>query len=955
VLQIPGLSTGRHDWKPLPQQAPEHYNHTRTSQYTNFCSNSRPRWAPAIFAMTLPKKKTVETATGSDFLLPRSRLTNKILHAKADTIWIGSPKGLGKSVLIHQLQKSLLERLPSNRVILLQLTHDNDLVDLLAALNQVRDHLNLRPAAIPTAATESLTDILDTLADKASSTKHPLHLLVDGLETRLNGSLIHYLTQSCHALSGRVRLYLGVDNFVPLLPNALFLDQRHLHLDMQDLRMNREELNDYFQLHLGDSSEKEVTRVLKKTDGIPSAIALLLDNYDESVAHQCMLLTEWIDQNLLCYLDPMEMARLAGLSLLSEFDVNQASQVIGVPPTETRHWLQHYIPLCFNPREDNGLFVWSKLMQPFFFNLMMERYKDLLPDIFKRVEPWLASSNTSDRCMDYIVACIEKPWACDMLRSRCKTWYGQRDAASVIQLAERIPSSARLRQREIAFYYCWALIIHKRISDARSWLKEVEHSVDTAPFDGNLSALKDNIAVLNALASFFDMPRPPCSVRVGLLESCMNRASLFQGEILSLYANMLHAVGTSDVSKNALKQAINFHEGNNNLPHVSHAKMLLWQCEYNQGNTDTALAEAQAYLSSLHTLNLHCSDSDELRALALSTAMIKAGLAELLYERNELSQAKALYEEAIPELVNSDWSYVSVIAHIGMIHLYISEGSLEKSLQEIERIKQRVPNRENTSLDAILCFESMRILRAQGKSVLPAASEYGMDIQHLSVESLFMDQYSKERLYWIKCYIMMLIEQKNYTSALIYSVKGLIKSLGANDHRCRVLFSNVKAFCEFKLNQHADAFSSMNISMQLVQKHQFIRALLNDDFGWSELWHHMDDRQEFGAELVPSFLSEMRSCMMTREQNLNITPPPQSRQDTMVRQENSRKLGLTDKEFEILTLLAEGLCNKKIASRSEIALTTVKWHLQNIFGKLQARNRTEAVVKAQEHAIIGKI
>ncbi|RLT97942.1 MAG: hypothetical protein D9N11_14515, partial [Ketobacter sp.] len=53
-------------------------------------------------------------------------------------------------------------------------------------------------------------------------------------------------------------------------------------------------------------------------------------------------------------------------------------------------------------------------------------------------------------------------------------------------------------------------------------------------------------------------------------------------------------------------------------------------------------------------------------------------------------------------------------------------------------------------------------------------------------------------------------------------------------------------------------------------------------------------------------------------------------------------------------LLAEGLCNKTIATRSEIALTTVKWHLQNIFGKLQARNRTEAVVKAQELDLISK-
>ena len=65
-----------------------------------------------------------------------------------------------------------------------------------------------------------------------------------------------------------------------------------------------------------------------------------------------------------------------------------------------------------------------------------------------------------------------------------------------------------------------------------------------------------------------------------------------------------------------------------------------------------------------------------------------------------------------------------------------------------------------------------------------------------------------------------------------------------------------------------------------------------------------------------------------------------------------RDLGLTDKEVEILTLLAEGLCNKKIGSRASIALTTVKWHLQNIFSKLDVRNRTEAVLKAQDLGLL---
>jgi DNA-binding NarL/FixJ family response regulator len=52
---------------------------------------------------------------------------------------------------------------------------------------------------------------------------------------------------------------------------------------------------------------------------------------------------------------------------------------------------------------------------------------------------------------------------------------------------------------------------------------------------------------------------------------------------------------------------------------------------------------------------------------------------------------------------------------------------------------------------------------------------------------------------------------------------------------------------------------------------------------------------------------------------------------------------LTDRELQVLGLLAEGLSNKAIASRLGISDQTVKFHVASISGKLGAHNRTEAV------------
>ncbi len=61
---------------------------------------------------------------------------------------------------------------------------------------------------------------------------------------------------------------------------------------------------------------------------------------------------------------------------------------------------------------------------------------------------------------------------------------------------------------------------------------------------------------------------------------------------------------------------------------------------------------------------------------------------------------------------------------------------------------------------------------------------------------------------------------------------------------------------------------------------------------------------------------------------------------------------LSERELEVLQLMAAGLANQEIAHRLVISLPTVKKHGSNIFGKLQATNRTEAVARARDLGLL---
>jgi len=57
---------------------------------------------------------------------------------------------------------------------------------------------------------------------------------------------------------------------------------------------------------------------------------------------------------------------------------------------------------------------------------------------------------------------------------------------------------------------------------------------------------------------------------------------------------------------------------------------------------------------------------------------------------------------------------------------------------------------------------------------------------------------------------------------------------------------------------------------------------------------------------------------------------------------------LTEREREILTLIAQGYTNTAIAERLVLSPKTVRNHVSNIFGKLQVAGRAEAIIRARD-------
>lgn len=82
-------------------------------------------------------------------------------------------------------------------------------------------------------------------------------------------------------------------------------------------------------------------------------------------------------------------------------------------------------------------------------------------------------------------------------------------------------------------------------------------------------------------------------------------------------------------------------------------------------------------------------------------------------------------------------------------------------------------------------------------------------------------------------------------------------------------------------------------------------------------------------------------------------PVPVAIQGEFVQDEaKMKKLGISQREYEVLQLMSEGLSNQEIGERLFISLPTVKTHSTNLYMKLDVKRRTQAVQRAKELQLI---
>jgi len=127
-------------------------------------------------------------------------------------------------------------------------------------------------------------------------------------------------------------------------------------------------------------------------------------------------------------------------------------------------------------------------------------------------------------------------------------------------------------------------------------------------------------------------------------------------------------------------------------------------------------------------------------------------------------------------------------------------------------------------------------------------------------------------------------------------------------------------------------------AVALAEPGGFIRTFLDEGLPMAQILSEAAARgvkQDYVGKLLAAFEDE------TKDERRTTEPSPSSSVEP-----------LSQRELEVLQLIAHGLSNQEICERLFLALDTVKGHNRRIFNKLQVQRRTEAIARARELGLL---
>ncbi len=471
----------------------------------------------------------------------------------------------------------------------------------------------------------------------------------------------------------------------------------------------------------------------------------------------------------------------------------------------------------------------------------------------------------------------------------------------------------------LCIYYAWALMFSGESEAAETELAVVEQQLQagertTLPeMRGHITAIRAwtvyqkgdlGLAVVLSHQAFDLFPQIDPAIGV-LLVSILAMGCVAQYDLTGAARAFTDAVGLAQSSGNVMLE-------------VAARSMLGWLSQ-----TRGCLHEAEAiYMEALQRATVLKSPA---------AGQLYLDLARVYREWNDLASASLFLEKAIESSRICEYVDVLAAAFLHTARMHQTQNNIpeaNRALAEMNKVIQRHVGeaRRTQSSEAVRA----RLWLAQGK--LDDARRWA-EARGLSVEGEFDLLHEVEYLTLVR--ILLAENRLDEATYLLARLHRAMESTGRHGDLIEVLVLRAVA-----LEMQADTQSALAVLMQalsLAQSEGYVRVFLDEGKPIETLLKTAVTR--WGDRELLAYARELLAAFGD-----GSAPPAAG--------EAPHTDILSERELEVLHLMATGCSNREIANELVIAIGTVKRHTANIFDRLDVRNRTEAVARARQLGLL---
>ncbi len=552
---------------------------------------------------------------------------------------------------------------------------------------------------------------------------------------------------------------------------------------------------------------------------------------------------------------------------------------------------------------------------------------ELVPLLHQRAATWFAENGYRDEAIHHAIVAKDFDTAAKMIEEVAETMLMRSEQVTFMHWVGALPEVELAKHPSLSLYYACSLIME---GHAYVEIEMVLQHVNAEDAPGELALVHSLLAIYHGdgsasiqLAKEAQAQLPPNRTFLrGMATWILGIAYIFHGQL--------------EEGWQAFEQAAQLSQQVGNMTIAVSAWMRMANEAWRQGDLHHA--------KRIYDQALVLATDEQERPLPIA-GETHIGLARTYYEWNDLSTA--LYHAETGIALAERWRELSSMAGtIWLARIKQVMGEPQAANEALAHAQQIAIKSEGTQFDdmAVAMTEAyLNLLQRNFEAVEAWCAERQIpdeiDPEALKERDDLIEGHLRKYEFIILARLRLAQNQPDAALTLLLPLQADAQRLKRHDLQIEIQILTALAYQQ--LNDLAEADRHMQKALALGEKGGFIRIFLDANAG--EMVKRQKDKMERQKDEGRRMKSYLQTLLAVFDQSPATSPqsPISNLQSPLVE-------SLSDRELEILTLIAAGLSNREIANELVLSLPTIKWHTSNIYGKLGVHNRTTAVARARE-------